>query len=149
MEISPATTDDIPQLCSLLALLFAQEADFQPDARKQSAALRQIIESPDSGRILVMRDDPACVGMVNLLFTVGTASGGRVALLEDLIVEPARRRAGIGSKLLQAAIELARDTGCLRITLLTDRSNLSAQRFYQKQGFVPSAMLPLRLMLAE
>ena len=148
MEITPATPDDIPQLCSLLALLFAQEADFQPDADKQAAALHQIIEQPDIGCILVMRDGYDCIGMVNLLFTIGTACGGRVALLEDLIVDPAWRRAGIGSSLLQAAIDLARDTGCLRVTLLTDRSNISAQQFYQRHGFEASAMLPLRLPLA-
>ncbi len=149
MEITPANRDDIPQLCSLLALLFTQEADFTPDANRQAAALRQIIERPDTGRILVLRDGRNCIGMVNLLFTVSTACGGKAGLLEDLIVDSAWRNVGLGSSLLNAAIQLARDTGCHRITLLTDRDNEAAKRFYQRHGFGPSAMVPLRLAITD
>lgn len=148
MQIIPATADDIPQLCGLLDLLFTQEADFQADAEKQSIGLRQIIEHPERGIILVMREDDVILGMVNLLFTISTACGGKVAWLEDMVVHPKRRGTGLGRKLLGAAIETAKQAGCLRITLLTDRANDAAIRFYQKQGFEISAMLPLRLMLA-
>lgn len=145
--IAPATLDDIPQLCALLAILFAQEADFLPDAEKQSTALRQIIACPETGRILLLREGDSILGMINLLFTTSTACGGRVALLEDMIVHPSRRGDGLGSKLLQAAIALARREGCLRITLLTDRANDSAIRFYRRQEFEMSEMIPLRLSL--
>lgn len=145
--ISPSTPKDIPQLCSLLAILFKQEADFQPDVKKQSAALRKIIECPATGCILALREGDAIVGMVNLLYTISTACGGKVALLEDMVIHPSRRGEGLGRKLLQAAIELARREGCLRITLLTDRANDSAIRFYLRHGFGVSGMIPLRLTL--
>ncbi len=146
-QIATATAADIPQFCALLAILFTQEADFQPDASKQTAGLRQIIEHPEVGRILALREDDRIIGMVNLLFTVSTACGGKVALLEDMIVHPARSGDGLGGKLLEAAIELARREGCLRITLLTDRANDAAIGFYQRHGFGMSEMLPLRLAL--
>ena len=146
-QIATATAADIPHLCALLAILFTQEADFQPDASKQTAGLRQIIEHPEVGRILALREDDGIIGMANLLFTVSTACGGKVALLEDMIVHPARRGDGLGGKLLEAAIELARREGCLRITLLTDRANDAAIGFYQRHGFGMSEMLPLRLAL--
>lgn len=146
-QIATATAADIPQLCALLAILFTQEADFQPDASKQSSGLRQIIQDPEIGRILVLREGDEVIGMVNLLFTISTACGGKVALLEDMIVHPARRGDGLGGKLLEAAIELARQEGCLRITLLTDRANDAAIRFYQLHGFGASEMMPLRLAL--
>ena len=145
--ITSATPDDIPGLCELLAILFAQEADFRPDAAKQSAALREIIAHPDTGCILVLRNGGDIVGMVNLLFTVSTACGGKVAILEDMVVLPALRGGGLGSELLQAAIELARREGCLRITLLTDRTNDAAVRFYRRHGFGLSEMMPLRMAL--
>jgi GNAT superfamily N-acetyltransferase len=146
-HIHPAALNDIPQLCNLLAILFAQEDDFVPEATKQSAALRRIIEHPETGLILVMRNGEYIIGMVSLLFTVSTASGGKAALLEDMIVHPEYRNEGRGSKLLLAAIEHARSKGCLRITLLTDRANAAAIRFYQRHEFAVSAMLPLRLPL--
>lgn len=128
-------------------MLFAQEVDFEPDVAKQSRALRQIIEQPASGRILVLRNEAGPLGMVSLLFTISTACGGKVALLEDMIVHPKHRNGGLGSKLLQAAIELAKSERCLRLTLLTDHSNAAAIRFYQRQGFETSEMRPLRLDL--
>lgn len=85
--------------------------------------------------------------MVNLLFTFSTALGERVALLEDLIVLPNQRGCGIGSQLLEKAIETARLHDCHRITLLTDSTNESAQQFYQKHGFQFSAMIPMRILL--
>ncbi len=147
MQITPATISDIPALCELLALLFSQEADFQPDYEAQRRGLLQILENPDVGLILVARQKNQIVGMVNLLFTISTALGEKVALLEDLVVLPNQRGKGIGSKLLKEAIETAKLHDCHRITLLTDSVNESAQQFYQKHGFSFSAMIPMRMLL--
>jgi len=54
---------------------------------------------------------------------------------------------GVGSRLLEAAIDQARDAGCGRVTVLTDRVNQSTQRFYRRHGFELSPMIPLRLSL--
>jgi len=147
MEISEATKDDLKGLCDLLELLFAQEAEFRPDRSLQSTGLQQIIDFPERGRILVLREGALLIGMVNVLFTISTALGGRVALLEDMIVHPEYRGRGAGSGLLNAAIHLAKSFGCRRITLLTDRTNESAQRFYERHGFTISEMVPMRLFL--
>lgn len=147
MEISRATNDDIPQLCELLNFLFSQEAEFQPDRKLQAAGLRQIIDFPERGQILVIRDAESIIGMVNLLFTVSTALGGRVAILEDMVVRPQYRGRGTGDMLLKAAIGLVKSSGCRRIMLLTDATNELAQRFYRKHGFTISKMVPMRLLL--
>ncbi len=147
MEITLATASDIPALCELLSLLFSQEADFQPDEEAQRRGLAQILDNPDVGLILVARQKNQIVGMVNLLFTVSTALGQRVALLEDLVIAPTQRGNGIGSQLLKQTIETARLHDCHRITLLTDLANESAQRFYRKHGFSFSAMIPMRVLL--
>ena len=146
-EITPAVAADIPQLCELLAVLFTEEAEFAPAPGPHARALHDIIASPGAGRILVLREEGGILGMANLLFTISTACGGRVALLEDMVVRPERRADGLGSELLDAAIALARQEGCLRITLLTDRANDGAIRFYQRRGFLLSEMLPLRKLL--
>ena len=145
--IAEATLDDVPRLSELLSVLFAQESDFEPCDEKQREGLRQIIASPDVGRILVWRDDTGPRAMVNLLFTISTAKGGRVALLEDMVVHPSLRGHSVGEKLLAAAIQFCREQRCARITLLTDRENESARRFYARQGFQVSAMAPMRLQL--
>jgi GNAT superfamily N-acetyltransferase len=149
MPITLATPSDIPALCELLEVLFTQEAEFQPDRRVQGRGLADIIGNPQAGHILVARRDGQVVGMVGLLYTISTALGGRVAWMEDLVVASPARNAGLGSQLLRRALECARDNGCLRVTLLTDRDNLPAQRFYQRHGFNLSAMIPMRLSLGD
>ena len=144
MQIEKATPADIPALSELLSALFSQEAEFTPNSEAQAKGLNQIIRNPEVGAVLVAREGGQVVGMVNLLFTVSTALGGQVALLEDMVVSSQARGAGVGSELLDQAISFARAQGCKRITLLTDRENESAQRFYGKKGFVVSGMVPMR-----
>ncbi len=147
MNVLEATIQDLPALCELLGILFKQEAEFQPNRESQETGLRAIIENPNVGRVLILKDGAIAIGMVSLLFLPSTALGGRVALLEDMIVHPDRRGGGSGGDLLSAAIACAKECDCRRITLLTDGSNDGAQRFYQQHGFTPSQMLPMRLSL--
>ena len=146
-EINLATVSDTPALSALLSILFTQEAEFQPDTVAQQRGLNAILSDPALGEILVARQNGQIVGMVNVLYSISTALGARVALLEDMVVAPAMRGSGLGSQLLVAAIKHAKQRGCLRITLLTDADNYAAQAFYQKQGFEKSSMIPLRCNL--
>lgn len=145
MEIAKATDADLPALCELLAALFSQEAEFTPDAQLQAAGLRLILEDEKVGQILVLRDRSEVLGMVSLLFHPSTALGGRVAVLEDFVVRPDCRARGLGSRLLEAAVELVRAEGCKRVTLLTDHDNAAAQRLYARHGFAKSTMMTMRL----
>ena len=85
-RIEPAIVEDLPELADLLADLFTKESDFRPDQVKQLRGLRMILESPNKGRIFVLRCHDKIVGMINLLFTISTAEGGAVIILEDLII---------------------------------------------------------------
>ncbi len=147
VRIEQATAADIPQLADLLTILFTQEADFTPDREKQMRGLGRIIEAPDKGCVFVARIDSQVVGMASLLFTVSTAEGAPACWLEDMVVRPDQRRHGLGTQLLQHAVNHAKAMGFARITLLTDRTNEAAIRFYQRYGFRPSEMTPLRLHL--
>jgi GNAT superfamily N-acetyltransferase len=146
-QIEEATGNDIPELADLLALLFTQEADFCPDREKQLDGVRLLVNAPDKGQIFLARLDGKTVGMVSLLFSISTAEGAPACWLEDMVVQPDQRDNGLGTRLLQHAIGYAKAHGFARITLLTDRSNDRAIRFYQRHGFRPSEMIPLRLPL--
>jgi GNAT superfamily N-acetyltransferase len=145
-HIEQATLEDLPQLTDLVVELFELEGDFRPDRNKQMRGLRLILEQPNRGRIFVLRQNGIIFGMINLLFTISTAEGGFVILLEDFIMRNDHRGQGYGSRLLMHAIEYAKKKDFLRITLLTDRLNESGQRFFSKHGFAPSKMIPMRLV---
>ena len=145
MKIEPATLADIPQLCILLDELFGQETEFTPDRELQEMGLSKILNGVSVGAILVAREESnKVIGMVNILYTISTALGGRVGILEDFVVLPEYRNRGIGSKLIIAAMSFAKFMGCERITLLTDDDNQDAHRFYIKNGFSRSSMVPFR-----
>ena len=145
--IEPATEADLDELSEMLGDLFAQEGDFRPDKEKQLRGLRLIFEQPSRGRVFVLRRNGAIVGMINLLFTISTAEGGFVILLEDLVVHQKYQGKGYGSKLLQHAIDFAKQKNFLRVTLLTDRPENVAQEFFRHHGFVESSMIPMRLWI--
>ena len=145
--IEPATEADLDELSEMLGGLFAQEGDFRPDKDRQLRGLRLIFEQPSRGRVFVLRRDGAIVGMLNLLFTISTAEGGFVILLEDLVVHQQFQGHGYGKKLLQHAIDFAKQKNFLRVTLLTDRPENVAQEFFRKHGFVESSMIPMRLWI--
>lgn len=148
LRIEPATLEDLPLMADLLADLFQQEPEFLADQVKQIRGLRLILEQPNRGRIFVLRNNSRIVGMINLLFTISTAEGGFVVLLEDLIVHADHRGQGHGTSLLEHAIAFAREKNFLRITLLTHRNDPRVIEFYRKHGFVASEMMPMRLIFA-
>lgn len=149
LSIVPASNSDVDAICHLLSELFTQEADFSANSVKQKSAVKAILAAPEHGQILLLKLDNQVAGMVSLLYLISTAMGGKVAMLEDMIIAASFRSQGLGQQLLRGAIDFAREQGCLRITLLTDADNEGAQRFYQRQGFVRSAMVPLRQVLED
>jgi ribosomal protein S18 acetylase RimI-like enzyme len=147
VAIEPATIEDIPQLTELLVDLFTIEGDFKPDRAKHMRGLRLVLEQPSRGRVFVVRHEGRIVGMINLLFTISTAEGGFVLILEDVIVHKDYRQRGYGDMLLKYCLDFAREKNFLRITLLTDRVNEQAQRFFKAHGFCESKMIPLRIYM--
>src|SRR6266404_6900999 len=145
--IEPAIEEDLDELSDLLGELFSEESDFRPNKDKQLRGLRLIFEQPNRGRVFVLRCDGAIVGMINLLFTISTAEGGFVILLEDLVIHQQFQGHGYGAKLLQHAIDFAKQKNFLRITLLTDRPENLAQEFFRRHGFHESSMIPMRLLI--
>ena len=146
-RIEAATLEDLPQLVGMLMDLFEMEGDFEPNYAKQEQGLRLILEQPNRGRIFVLRNDNTLMGMVNVLFTISTAEGGLVLVLEDFFVHPAHRGHGFGTRLLNAVLDFARDKDFKRITLLTDKISEESQRFFTRHGFGHSTMIPMRMRL--
>jgi len=147
IAIDFATAEDLPQLADLLAELFALESDFAPERDKQLRGLQLILDNPALGRLFVLRIDGAVAGMANALITVSTAEGGKVLLLEDVIVSRAHRGGGYGRRLVEHVLSWARQQGMARVTLLADRDNAPALDFYRALGFEGSHMTVLRKRL--
>jgi GNAT superfamily N-acetyltransferase len=139
-----AKIEDIKELCRLLNQLFSSEVEFLPDEKAQERGLKKIISDKSVGEIFVVQKDDEIVAMVTILYTVSTALGAKVAILEDMIVDKQYRGQDIGSTLIDFAIKNIKAKGCMRVTLLSDGDNFKAHKFYEKQGFIKSTMIPFR-----
>lgn len=145
--MEPATIEDLPALTELVMELFAASGDFSPDRTVQEKGLQLILEQPNRGRIFVLRNNHRIFGMVNLLFTISTARGGFVILMEDVIVHPNHRGQGYGTMLLKHVVDFAKQKNFKRITLLTDKISEESQEFFRKNGFEHSNMIPMRRII--
>lgn len=149
MRFRVAKEEDIKSLSKLLKELFSLEKEFVPNEALQIKALETIIKDEKVGHIIVCEIENEIVAMVNLLYSISTALGNRVVILEDMIVSSKCRDKNIGSKLLDFAKEFAKSQGIKRITLLTDNDNFKAHKFYEKNGFKKSSMIVFRTFLNE
>ena len=147
MIIRFATKNDIFALSELLSELFSQELEFTVNKKLQEKGLLTILENENIGNILIVSINEKIVAMVNILYTISTALGTKVAILEDMIVSKNFQNQNIGSELLKYAIEVAKNKGCKRITLLTDNDKCHAHKFYKKSGFQKSNMIPFRIFI--
>jgi ribosomal protein S18 acetylase RimI-like enzyme len=144
-SIRPAVAGDEEALGRLGALLVVEHHDFDP---KRFLAPRT--DMPETygrflgsqiGRpeklVLVAERDGAVVGYV-----FGGMEGfdymalrGPAAVLYDLVVDPAHRREGIGSALLDAAFADLEQRGAPRVLLFTAFKNKGAQSLFERAGF--------------
>ena len=146
-HVEPATIEDLPALTELVMDLMARSGDFTPDRTLQERGLRLVLEQPNRGRIFVVRNKDRIFGMVNLLFTISTARGGFVILMEDVVIHPDHRGQGYGAMLVDYVVDFAKRKNFKRITLLTDRMSAESQEFFRKQGFEHSSMIPMRRII--
>jgi GNAT superfamily N-acetyltransferase len=143
-RVEPATIEDLPALTELVMDLLHESGDFTPDQTVQDRGLQLILEQPNRGRIFVVRNQSQIFGMVNLLFTISTARGGFVILMEDVVIHPDHRSLGYGTMLLDYVADFAKRKQFKRITLLTDKISEEAQEFFKRNGFEHSKMIPMR-----
>lgn len=80
---------------------------------------------------------------------VAVENGQRVGLLtyrvdgpdcEVVTIDSLRPGHGIGTRLIEAVVGVAREAGCRRVWLVTTNDNLAALGFYQRRGFVLTAL---------
>ncbi|MDH4162118.1 MAG: GNAT family N-acetyltransferase [Nitrospirota bacterium] len=148
ITVRPARPGDIPRMAELLADLFALESDFTPQREQQIDGLSYLLADP-IGRTRVFVAEHACtvVGMASVQMLISTAEGGRVGIVEDVVVELKYRRRGIGALLLRELVDWSKQKGLRRLQLLADHDNRRALDFYHKNGWVGTNLICLRMML--
>lgn len=93
---------------------------------------------------LIAWEDDQPVGHAHIAWS-GTHLG--LPEIQDVFVQPERRRQGIASQLTEAAEAEARKRGCDRISLSTSLDqNPAASALYAKLGYVDAGVEPVRVL---
>jgi len=96
------------------------------------AALDRIVGSP-AVTVLIARDGGTIVGTLTLvMFPIPT---GIRAWIEDVVVDQAAGRRGIGTALSEEALRIAQAGGARTVDLTSRASREAAGRLYEKVGF--------------
>ncbi|MFF2447566.1 GNAT family N-acetyltransferase [Neobacillus sp. NPDC058068] len=134
MEICQAMIEDLEGVSNLFNLyrVFYQQTS---DLEGAKAYIKERLESKDSV-ILVVKNNQEYLGFTQLYPTFSSISMKRAWILNDLYVDAEARKQGIGEMLLQKAKEYAIETGAKSINLSTAPDNYSAQRLYEKNGYI-------------
>jgi len=145
VTIRTARPEDIPRMTDLLAELFSIETDFAPDVERQVRGLSVLVAGPP-GRscVLVAEQEGIVAGMATIQTLVSTAEGGRVGLVEDVVVHRDLRGRGIGTRLIEKIVAWARSQGLTRLQLLADRDNQRALDFYASRNWGTTHLICLR-----
>ena len=145
VTIRSAAAADQEAIGRLGALLVAEHHGF--DTRRFIAPMPRLRERygdflvsqmrrPDKMVLVAERND-AVVG-----YAYGGVEGndymvlrGPAGELYDVVVDPAYRRQGIGSALLEAAVARLQELGAPRVVLFTAEKNRGAQEMFEGAGF--------------
>jgi ribosomal protein S18 acetylase RimI-like enzyme len=90
--------------------------------------------------LVAAEPDGRLLGFLSLLLGGRDAlTGEPLAYIADVQVLPAARRQGLGRRLVEAAIAVARREGMALLTLDVAEGNRAARRLYAAAGFSPEA----------
>jgi len=134
--IRPATADDVPRIIAMLV-------DDEIAARRESAddltpylrAFADIDADPNQLLVVAERNEEL-VGTLQLTVIPGLSrQGARRALVEAVRVAASARGLGLGTTLMEWAVEEARARDCRIVQLTSDKARVDAHRFYDRLGF--------------
>jgi len=141
-----ASAQDLAGILALLHEIMQHHGVTPPRQSDLSRTVSAILSSSDH-EIIVAEKTGRLVGMCACIFTFSTWSAAPVCELQDLIVSRSERRTQVGTRLVEAARQMASNRGCARMFLLAEPWNFEAHAFYRRLGFQEKTCLYFELGL--
>ncbi|WP_200309169.1 GNAT family N-acetyltransferase [Streptomyces adelaidensis] len=148
LEIRPVTRDDIPAVVAMLAddPLGAQR-ESPDDLAPYFTALEHLSCDPNQHLMVAVREGRV-VGTLQLTVVPGLSRRGATrSIIEGVRVHADERGSGLGTRLIEWAIDASLQQDCQLVQLTSDATRLDAHRFYERLGFEASHVgfkLPLQ-----
>ena len=134
MQFRPATEADLDEFLALHERFFAEEG-YPYHRERIVAAARELLSTPDRGRLMVLDVDGSIAGYLVVTFGFSLEFHGRDAFVDELyIAEPFRGR-GAGTRALEVAEEICREAGIAALHLEVEHENARAIELYRRAGY--------------
>ena len=88
-----------------------------------------------SGKKLFAQEDKKEIGRVYVYFLSNDLHHEPFAFIEDVFVEEDHRGRGVGSELVNRAVEEAKEKGCYKVVMTARTENKGVHTLYSKAGF--------------
>jgi GNAT superfamily N-acetyltransferase len=135
-SVTSATSSDCRE-CAQLLVEQLHEHGVDASADVLSRVLEKAVADEAGGFLLLARASHTIAGVAYVARILSAEHCGDVAWLEELYVTPAFRSRGIGTALLNAVIERARQTEMVAVDLEIDAGHIRAESLYRRSGFRP------------
>ncbi|NEA18566.1 GNAT family N-acetyltransferase [Streptomyces halstedii] len=139
LDIRPAALTDLPAVVAMLADdPLGAERESPDDLAPYRSAFRRLSDDPNQHLVVAVRD-ARVVGTLQLTIVPGLSRRGATrSIIEGVRIHVDERGTGLGTQLIQWAVDESRRQGCRLVQLTSDASRTDAHRFYERLGFSAS-----------
>jgi GNAT superfamily N-acetyltransferase len=139
LEIRAAVAGDVSAIVDMLAddPLGAQR-ESPDDLTPYLSAFERLSADPNQHLVVAVREGRV-VGTLQLTIIPGMSRRGATrSIIEGVRVHTDERGSGLGTRLIEWAIQESRHQGCQLVQLTSDNTRMDAHRFYERLGFSAS-----------
>ncbi|WP_369272147.1 N-acetyltransferase family protein [Streptomyces sp. R11] len=139
LEIRAAIADDVPAIVGMLAddPLGAQR-ESPDDLAPYLEALERLSADQNQHLVVAVREGRV-IGTLQLTIIPGLSRMGATrSIIEGVRIHTDERGSGLGTQLIEWAVDESRRQNCQLVQLTTDKSRTDAHRFYERLGFTAS-----------
>ena len=140
VTIRVASSKDIPIILELLYDLGRPKPQEDSDVDKFRKLLKKHITDLDKKILIAELNDIEIVGMVSIMFLPRLNRATLEMYIPELVVLEKYQNQGIGKKLINSCIALAKEKKCHRIRLESGNQRKKSHQFYKHLGFEQSAL---------
>lgn len=136
-----ATHEDVAEIVAAVRELLVELGGTPPTPSDMEDAARALIEDPGAGTALVAEAHGVLVGVLVASWQAAIHIPGQYALIQDLWVHSSWRGGQVGSTMLTALFDLARERHVARVEVGLPREHFAGisatESFYRANGFTP------------
>jgi ribosomal protein S18 acetylase RimI-like enzyme len=140
-KLTRVTRRDVEQINALIRQL---SENLTPLERRD---IVNVIREEKTAVIVARSENGTVIGIATIF--IQELLSGRTAFVEDVVVDEAHRRQGIGEALMEQLHAFAKAAGAKVVKLTSGRHRTAAHALYRKLGYTEKDSTPFQLLLTD